>query len=137
MHGQRSNYFNKIISKHHSLLATLENVRNSFNKGGALATPLKLLIVFHKTCCVYGVKKESLNFLFTYLKNRKQRVRPDNTYSEWMEMILFSLSQVSILGPLLFDIVLCDCFLFLPDIPIANMWTTTPHIVLFWKIQTF
>ena len=67
----------------------------------------------------YGIQKESLNFLFSYLKNRKQRVRLNNTYSEWID-ILFGVPQGSRLGPLLFNIFLCDLFLFLHDIPVAN-----------------
>ena len=67
----------------------------------------------------YGIKKGSLNLLFSYLKNRKQRVRLNNTYSEWID-ILFGVPQGSILGPLLFNIFLCDLFLFLHDIPMAN-----------------
>ena len=67
----------------------------------------------------YGIKKGSLKLLFSYLKNRKQRVRLNNTYSEWID-ILFGVPQGSILGPLLFNIFLCDLFFFVHDIPVAN-----------------
>ena len=66
-----------------------------------------------------GIKKGSLNFLFSYLKNRKQRVRLNNTYNEWIG-ILFGVPQGSILGPLLYNMFLCDLFLFLHDILVAN-----------------
>ena len=67
----------------------------------------------------YGIKEGSLNLLLSYFKNRKQRVRLNNIYSEWID-ILFGVPQGSILGPLLFNIFLCDLFLFLHDIPVAN-----------------
>ena len=57
--------------------------------------------------------------LFSYLKNRKQRVRLNNTYSEWID-ILFGAPQGSILRPLLFNIFLCDLFLLFHDIPVEN-----------------
>ena len=67
----------------------------------------------------YGIKEESLNLSFSYFKNRKERVRLNNTYSEWID-ILFGVPQGSILGPLLFNIILCDLFLFLHDITVGN-----------------
>ena len=42
----------------------------------------------------YGIKEGSLNFLFSYLKNIKQRVRLNNFYSEWID-ILFVVPQGS------------------------------------------
>ena len=59
------------------------------------------------------------SLLFFYLKNRKQRVRLNNTYSEWID-ILFGVPQGSLRDPLLFNMFLCDLFLFLHDIPVAN-----------------
>ena len=69
----------------------------------------------------------SLKLLHTYLTKRRQRVKINNTYSSWSE-ILFGVPQGSILGRLLFNIFLCDLFLFVPDIGIANYaYDNTPH----------
>ena len=62
-----------------------------------------------------GIKKGSLNLLLSYLKNRKQRVRLNNTYRyfNWCASRIYT-------WPLLFNIFLCDLLLFLHGIPVAN-----------------
>ena len=67
----------------------------------------------------YGLDKKSLKLVYSYLSNRKQRVKINDTYSSLGE-ILFGVPQGSILGPLLFNIFICDIFYFLEDYGIAN-----------------
>ena len=57
----------------------------------------------------YGFSILALRLVYNYLKNRKQRTKINSAYSYWEE-ILFGVPQGSILGPLLFNIFLCDIF---------------------------
>ena len=101
----------KILDSRGTSAALLTDLSKAFD-----CLPYDLLIAkLH----AYGIKKGSLNLLFSYLKNRKQRVSLNNTYSEWIE-ILFGVPQGSIIGLLSFNIFLCGLFLFLHDIPVEN-----------------
>ena len=53
----------------------------------------------------YGFDNSSLNFIRSYLMDRKQRTKVGNSYSTWKE-IKYGVPQGSILGPLLFNIFL-------------------------------
>ena len=53
------------------------------------------------------------------MKNRKQRVKKNKTFSTYTDLIS-SLLQGSVLGDLLFNIHLKDLFFFLQDINIYN-----------------
>ena len=51
----------------------------------------------------------ALKLIKSYLSNRKQRIKINAAYSSWKET-LFGVPRGSVLGPLSFNIFLCDLF---------------------------
>ena len=135
MHRQISEYFETVSSKFQCgfrkgyntqdcILAMVENCKKTLDQGneyGALLTDLSKAFDFlpHDLIVAklhaYGFSIDSLKLINNnYLTERKQRVKINDQFSSWLDIVV-GVPQGSILGPLLFNIFLCDMFLFCND----------------------
>ena len=67
----------------------------------------------------YGFSDTALRYVYSYLSNRKQCVRINNTYSNYQK-IKSGVPQGSILGPIFFNLSINDLFFFVSDVSLQN-----------------
>lgn len=111
--------FRKGHSTQHCLIVLLERWKGAVDKGdrfGALLTDLSNASDWISPDSLvaklnaYGFTLPSVRLVRGYLSNRKRRTRVNSFFSFWQE-IHFAVPHGSLLGALLFNIFLCDLFL--------------------------
>ena len=80
----------------------------------------------------YGFDKTSTEYLKDYLSHRKQKIKINKTFSNWRN-ILHGVPQGSILGPLLFNVFLCNLFSLYQILTQLVMEIITLHLQ--WVVQ--
>ena len=120
--------FRRGYTSQHCLITVIDKWKKNVDNGGAFGAslidlskafnflPHELLIA---KLDAYGFEKSFPKLIYSYLSNRKQRVKRNNKYSLWSE-ILFRVPHGLILETLLFNIFICDIFYFPEDIKTAN-----------------
>ena len=149
LHTQLSHHFDKILSKsqcgfrkgysaQQCLISFVDTWKKAIDKGemfGALLTDLSKAFdcISHELLIAklhaYGLGLDSVRYIFDYLNNRKQRTKLNQNYSSWSD-IFTGVPQGSILGPLLFNIYICDLLFCVDDEKIASYADdNTPYVV--------
>ena len=134
LYSQIKNFFKEKLSKcqcgflkrfsvQQCLLVMIENWRKCQDKsdsfGALLADLLKAFdYLLHDLLIAklyaYCFDMKSVKLIYSYPNDRKQRVKKEHAYRQWEE-IIFGVPQGSILGPFLFNILVCNLVEFIDD----------------------
>ena len=129
------NYFSPMVSAYrknystqHAITCPAEEWREHLDEDfvvGAVLTDLSkafdcithdLLIA---KLAAYGFSDKALRYAYSYLKNRKQCVRINNTYSTYQK-IISGVPQGLILRPIFFNLSINDLFFFVTNVSLHN-----------------
>ena len=126
-------WYRKGYSTQTTIISRLEKYKLSIdNKGFAAGVLIDLSKSFetinHQLLLAklhaYGLSQQPLAIICSCLSNRKQRIKMNNVFSSWKDLVL-GVPQESVLRSLLFNIYLNDLFFLLKDVGKCNFANDT------------
>ena len=120
--------YRKGYSSQHSLIAMFEKLKENLDKGGECGALfvdlfkafdcLQLDLLLAKLNA-YGFNYKSVKFILSFLSSRKYRTKINSSFIKWKHLLIGK-PQGFVLGPLLFNIYMCDLFLFMSESNVTN-----------------
>ena len=119
--------YRKVYSSQHSLIAMFEKWKKNLDEEGecgALFVDLSKAFdclqhgLLLAKLNAYGLDYKSLKLISSFLSNRKYRTKINSSFSE-RKYLRIGVSQGCVLSPLLFNIYMCETFLFMSEYNVA------------------